>query len=213
MSSSSRSGSTALNSARHSGCCAKQPGLRHLSARRSTARSSRSRSPRSRRSSCRQFRPELFACQTLATDVEPDTGVDLKKGRIAGRDRHGRLPAYAVSFSRPRRRLAVRPCRKVSRIELAEYVDQSRHDPGPPGLMAGADAGAVVAMEVFVEQQVVPPVRIALEFLGRRRTPAAVRSRRAEKSGSADWRSRGATSKRFIKLPEPVGHSILKLSP
>jgi len=31
--------------------------------------------------------------------------------------------------------------------------------------VARADAGTVVTMEVFVEQQVIPPVRIVLEFL------------------------------------------------
>src|SRR5262249_15126204 len=55
---------------------------------------------------------------------------------------------------------------KGSRIELAEDFDQRRHQPSPSGLMAGADAGTIVAMEIFVEQQVIPPVRIVLEFLG-----------------------------------------------
>jgi len=32
--------------------------------------------------------------------------------------------------------------------------------------VTGADAGAVVAVEIFVEQQIVPPIRIALEFFG-----------------------------------------------
>src|SRR5271167_424919 len=61
-------------------------------------------------------------------------------------------------------------------IELAKNVDQAGDDPGPTRLMAGADPGAVVAMEVFVEQQIVPPIRIALEFLGasEHRPPAAL---------------------------------------
>ena len=48
--------------------------------------------------------------------------------------------------------------------------------PVHPGLMAGADAGAVVAVEVFVEQQIVAPMGIALEFLGaaKHRPPAAL---------------------------------------
>jgi len=33
-------------------------------------------------------------------------------------------------------------------------------------LMAGADAGAVVTMKVFIEQQIVPPVGIALKLFG-----------------------------------------------
>src|SRR5215470_4740005 len=51
-------------------------------------------------------------------------------------------------------------------IEMPEDFDQRRHQPGPAGLVTGADAGAVVAMEIFVEQQVIPPVGIALELLG-----------------------------------------------
>jgi hypothetical protein len=37
-------------------------------------------------------------------------------------------------------------------IELAKNVDQDGDNPGPTRLMAGADPGTVVAMEVFVEQ-------------------------------------------------------------
>ena len=38
-------------------------------------------------------------------------------------------------------------------------------DAGPAGLVAGAEPGAVVAVEVLVEEQQVPPVRIVLELL------------------------------------------------
>src|SRR5215472_1177850 len=51
-------------------------------------------------------------------------------------------------------------------IEMPKDFDQRRHQPGPAGLVTGADAGAVVAMEIFVEQQVIPPVGIALELFG-----------------------------------------------
>src|SRR5271165_2294699 len=51
-------------------------------------------------------------------------------------------------------------------IKAPKDFDQGRHQPGPSGLMTGANTGAVVAMKVFVEQQVIPPVRIALELLG-----------------------------------------------
>ena len=37
-------------------------------------------------------------------------------------------------------------------IEVPENFDQRRHYPGPPGLMTGADASAVVAVKIFVEQ-------------------------------------------------------------
>ena len=51
-------------------------------------------------------------------------------------------------------------------IHPPEYLDQFRNDPGPPGLVAGADARPVIAMEILVEEEVVAPVRIGLEFLG-----------------------------------------------
>jgi hypothetical protein len=38
------------------------------------------------------------------------------------------------------------------RVELAKNVDQAGDNPGPSRLMAGADARAIVAMEVFIEQ-------------------------------------------------------------
>ena len=43
---------------------------------------------------------------------------------------------------------------------LQQFCDQSR----PAGLMAGSDAGAVVAVEVFVKQDVIAKVRISLEL-------------------------------------------------
>jgi hypothetical protein len=41
--------------------------------------------------------------------------------------------------------------------KFAKDFDQTRHQSGPPGLMAGADTGAVVAVEILVEQQAVAP--------------------------------------------------------
>ena len=78
--------------------------------------------------------------------------------------------------------------------------------------MAGAQPGAVVAVEVFVEQDVIAPMRIGLELLHAAvdRTPAMLIARKGPMSRSEISL---LTSKRFIILPEPVGHSILKLSP
>src|SRR5512135_963866 len=50
-------------------------------------------------------------------------------------------------------------------IQKAEELDGLGHEPGPAGLMAGAEPGSVVAVEVFVEEDVIAPVRIALKFL------------------------------------------------
>src|SRR6516165_5839496 len=43
-------------------------------------------------------------------------------------------------------------------------ISQLGNRTGPAGLVRGADAAAIVAMEVFVEQQVVAEVRIALQL-------------------------------------------------
>lgn len=51
-------------------------------------------------------------------------------------------------------------------VEASKYFDQRRHQSGPSCLMAGADTSAVVAMEIFVEQQVILPVQVALKLLG-----------------------------------------------
>ena len=50
-------------------------------------------------------------------------------------------------------------------VEPSKEFDQFRNDTRPPGLMAGSQAGAIVAVEIFVEQQVVFPEWIRLEFL------------------------------------------------
>ncbi len=51
-------------------------------------------------------------------------------------------------------------------VDAPEQVQQRSDQAGPSGLVAGAEAGAVVAVEVLVEQDQVAPVRIVLE-LGR----------------------------------------------
>jgi hypothetical protein len=46
---------------------------------------------------------------------------------------------------------------------FSALFDQFSDEAGPARLVARADAGAVVAMEIFVEKEQVPPVRIFLE--------------------------------------------------
>src|ERR1700738_619281 len=43
--------------------------------------------------------------------------------------------------------------------------DDVRDEPGPPGLVGGAESRTIVAVEVLVEQQVVAPPRIGLHPL------------------------------------------------
>ncbi len=78
--------------------------------------------------------------------------------------------------------------------------------------MACTEPGAIVAVEVFVEQNVVAPVRVALKtFRCRQNGTAAICV--AEKDPGETLCYSPATSNRFISRPEPVGHSILKRSP
>ena len=54
---------------------------------------------------------------------------------------------------------------KLLRIHTTEQLDQFCDYAGPSGLVAGSQARAVIAVEVLVEQYVVFPQRIGLEFL------------------------------------------------
>src|SRR2546426_5399088 len=49
---------------------------------------------------------------------------------------------------------------------LPALLQQLCDEPRPAGLVAGPDARAVVAVEVFVEEDQVAPVRVTLKFLG-----------------------------------------------
>ena len=51
---------------------------------------------------------------------------------------------------------------ELLRGRVPEDGDQGGDQPGPAGLVARSDAGAIVAVEVFVEQDQVPPVRVLL---------------------------------------------------
>src|SRR5437867_5780653 len=58
---------------------------------------------------------------------------------------------------------------------LAALLQEFGDEAGPARLVARADAGAVVAVEVLIEQNQVAPVRVALELLrGAEDRPAAV---------------------------------------
>src|SRR5215510_10405263 len=55
---------------------------------------------------------------------------------------------------------------QVGSGEAAEHIEQDGDDARPSRLVAGAEAGAVVSVEVFVEQNEIPPVRVVLELRG-----------------------------------------------
>src|SRR6202000_3032622 len=54
---------------------------------------------------------------------------------------------------------------KLLSVNAAEKLDQFCDQAGPSGLVAGAQARAVVAMEVLIEQDVILPLGIGLELL------------------------------------------------
>ena len=43
-------------------------------------------------------------------------------------------------------------------------MEKPGHQPGPAGLVTGPQAGPVIAVEVLVEEDVVAPIRVGLEF-------------------------------------------------
>jgi hypothetical protein len=51
------------------------------------------------------------------------------------------------------------------RVEPPEHFDQPPDQTGPPGLMACADAGAVIAVEILVEENMVAPMGVGLELV------------------------------------------------
>ena len=101
---------------------------------------------------------------------------------------------------------------KLLRVETAEKLDQLCDHTGPTGLMTGPEFRAVIAVEVLVEKDVILPIGIGLEFLyaAVHRPPSGFIPQEdpcqtiSYFTGDLD---------RFINLPEPVRHSILKLSP
>jgi len=52
-------------------------------------------------------------------------------------------------------------------VELGQALDQPGHEAGPPGLVRGAEPGAVVAVEVLIEEDQVPPMRSSWNSLTR----------------------------------------------
>src|SRR3954464_6287740 len=81
-----------------------------------------------------------------------------------------RGPAVARRLSPSSRRRSCRPAHRLlpadDALRFAWGVeDQVDDEPGPAGLVGGAQTGAVVTVEVLVELQVVAPGRVVLEQL------------------------------------------------
>jgi hypothetical protein len=50
-------------------------------------------------------------------------------------------------------------------VQEAVELNGLGHEPGPAGLVAGAEPGAIVAVEVLVKEDVIAPVGVGLELL------------------------------------------------
>ena len=94
----------------------------------------------------------------------------------------GRADAGRLGFQGPRRR-----CGGCGLAEVAQEAGDQRR---PAGLVAGAEAAAVVAVEVFVEQDQVAPVRVVGVA-----AVVAVAGPPAARVGQEEPRSAGATAR------------------
>jgi hypothetical protein len=103
-------------------------------------------------------------------------------------------------------------CEIGSSIEVSEDLDQRCHESSPPSLVTGADAGPVVAVKIFVEEQVITPVRVALEFLrAAKHWPMA--GRIAQKDPGQSVSDLARDLEQIHGAARAVGQSILKASP
>jgi len=55
---------------------------------------------------------------------------------------------------------------RILRVHTLEQINRTRDQSRPSRLMAGSYPCAIVAVEVLVKQNVIPPVRVFLELLG-----------------------------------------------
>src|ERR1019366_2099598 len=83
---------------------------------------------------------------------------------------------------------------------------------GPPGLVRGAEPGAVVTVGVLAEDEIVPPGPVVLQPLGLAEAGAPPSGSRVKMEVSRSCRSAAALS-RVSCMPDPVGYSIVRSSP
>ena len=129
---------------------------------------------------------------------QPDARVDLVERRVARRWPCQRLLVRSRLRRRPadvdlgdRGRLA--ECQHLLRRCRREQVHEPGDDAGPAGLVAGAEPGAVVAVEVLVERARSRASAGPPGTCGCRRTPAGGRARRAGRCRRAGGRISSAT--------------------
>src|SRR5690348_16982040 len=74
----------------------------------------------------------------------------------------GNLGSRNLLARHPRCQLVFRDLQEVGCISTSNQVDGASDDPRPSRLVTGAQSRAVVTMKIFVEQDVILPVRVFL---------------------------------------------------
>ena len=77
----------------------------------------------------------------------------------------GGLPLRASNEGPQAARCASKETRPICAALLPRLLNQFRHQSRPSSLMAGPDTGTVVPMEIFIEQDVIAPMRIVLQSI------------------------------------------------
>ena len=132
----------------------------------------------------------------VATEPVGDEPLALRR-LVEAPDR----PAPKEIVTRPRRRRQPRhQLGERGDLRSPAAADQVGDDPGPPRLVRGAEPGAVVAVEVLVEEDVVLPVGSVCISRPSRST-AAGRPRRRGRARSAGARMSSAISPRCAAPP------------
>src|SRR4029077_10050331 len=106
--------------------------------------------------------------RAVSTAVPPMSLGRLRKARTLSAGRR-------ASSLRPATRLEIRPLSAFQGLlggQGREQVHSPGDDSGPAGVVAGAQASPVVAVEILVKQEAIAPVRVVLELTGTSRERA-----------------------------------------
>src|SRR5689334_5965614 len=94
-----------------------------------------------------------------------DEGCSRRTAKKQAEKRNAPSPNASLAASREWRRSASRTVIAVPSWSFSALLEELGDEAGPSGLVAGADTGPVVAVEVLMKRQVIPEVRIPLQLL------------------------------------------------
>ena len=75
-------------------------------------------------------------------------------------------PAGNLLTSHPSRKVGLGDVEPIRPAPTGKQIKHSGNDPGPSCLVTRPQTGAIVPMEIFIEQNVIFPVRFVLKLLG-----------------------------------------------